>query len=90
MPKALISPNEKVKHVASWNTVIAEDSTTGYIAVEEDIQNSQRICQIEESEFLVASPLFWAECNSSVTVNGYYYDGSDNTIKPIVHADKPS
>lgn len=90
MPKALISPNEKVKYISSWDTITLEDSTTGYRAVESDIQNGQRICQVEESEFLVASPLFWTECNSSVTVNGYYYDGSDNTIKPIVHADKPS
>lgn len=90
MAKALISPNEKVKHISSWNVVTLEDSTNEYRSVESDIENSQRICQIEELEFLVADPLFWVECNSSVTVNDYYYDSSDNTIKPIIHADKPS
>jgi len=90
MPKALISPNEKVQYISSWTTIYPEDITVGYQANLSDIENSQRICQIEESEFQIAAPLFWVECNSTVTVNGYYYDSSDNTIKPITNADKPS
>mgnify|MGYP003113192468 FL=1 len=29
----------------------------------------------------MASPFHWVECNSSVTVDDYYYDPVDSTIK---------
>lgn len=88
--KALINPNEKAYYNSSYTQVTYPDGVTGYESIQSEITNGCRICQVEETEFEMAPPNFWVECNSSVTATGYYYDISDNTIKPIVHADYPS
>jgi hypothetical protein len=100
MAKALISTREKVQSITSWvqissnegggDSPVDESSLTyTYDPVWTDIANSQRIAQIEETEFEVHSDLFWVDCNSSVTTDGYYYDSSDSTIKPITHVASP-
>lgn len=87
--KALIDPNQSVKNITSYITIV-KDGVTYYETVREDIPNSQRICQIEETTFEVASPLYWIDCGSSINPNTHYYDSSDSTIKEIVNASPPT
>lgn len=97
MPKALISSNESVQHISSWEQVYVTDGETPitdstpqiWEPVFTDIANSQRVAQVEDNEFEVHPSLFWVDCNSSVTSEGYYYDSSDSTIKPITNATQP-
>ena len=74
MKKALIDPNYPVSHISSW-----ED----YKPVFSIIQNSARICQIEDNELSVTPPLFWINCLDDVKPEGFYYDKQDQTIKVI-------
>lgn len=87
--KALIDPNQPVSNITSFVSVV-EEGVTSYEPIREDIPNSQRICQIENTTFEVASPLYWIDCNNSINANTYYYDGSDSTIKEIVDATPPT
>jgi len=82
--KALISPNEKVQYTSEW---IPSDVDGIYTSVLEDITNGQKIVEISDSEFEVADPLFWVDCNNSVNAVDYYYDSSDQTIKLISDLD---
>jgi len=61
--KALIDPRFAAKHITSWN---------GNVAIFTEYANSSRVCQVEENEFEVASPLYWADCTANVTADGYY------------------
>jgi hypothetical protein len=89
--KALIEINTPVQHISGWDTEIVDEVTTINHKIIENIPNSARICQIEESEFEVCPEvLLWVECNASVTTQDYYYDTSDSTIKPIVNAEEPT
>jgi len=77
--KALISPLDIVTYVTGWN---------GSEPIIEHIPNGQRIAEVLENEFEVSSPLFWIDCNSSVTATGYYYNTVNNSIEPIVNVEK--
>lgn len=79
--KALISPNDDIFYTSGWN---------GEEPIRSPIPNGQKITQIEENEFEVASPLFWVDCNSSVTVMDYYYNTSTTSIELIVNVEKPA
>ena len=84
--KALIDPNSPVSNITSFSTYTDDNDQTRTKALREDIPNSQRICEVVETQFEVASPLFWIDCNTSVNANDFYYDGSDSTIKAIIDA----
>lgn len=43
---------------------------------------NNRICQIEETKFLVAEPLFWTNCPDDCTTEWTYVDGQ--FIEPII------
>jgi len=89
--KALIDPNSTVERISAWtNPTTDSDGITHYTPTLEEITNGQRICEIKDTEFQVANPLFWVECNSSVTMQDYFYDGSDSTIKLINNEPFPS
>ena len=90
--KALIDLQSVIKKIGSWRSV-TEDGETFNQAQYVEITNSARIAQVEENEFEVCTSentLLWVDCNTSVTTDGYYYDTSDSTIKPIVNADPPA
>ena len=97
MPKALISSQESVQNISSWKQIYDTDGETPitdttpqiWVPIFTDIPNAQRVAQVEDNEFEVHSSLFWVDCNSSVTAEGYYYDSSDSTIKPITNAIQP-
>lgn len=87
--KALISPNEKAQQISSWTSETVDGRTSNY-AVYSDITNGCRIVQTSETEFDVASPLYWVDCASDLDVNTNYFDTSDNTIKAITNAAEPT
>lgn len=42
-----------------------------------------RVAQVEEQSFDVALPLFWVTCSANIIADQFWYDPSDQTIKPI-------
>ena len=46
-------------------------------------ETGYRVAQVEQQEFEVASPLFWVDCANNVVADQFWYDPSDQTIKPI-------
>jgi hypothetical protein len=50
--------------------VINFDGTTGC-----------RVAEVADTTFLVASPLFWVDCEDYVKADEYYWDGS--SIQPV-------
>lgn len=82
MKKALISPNENpIQYIVSWNN---------NMPIYETYPNSCRVAEVCSSEFEVAAPLFWVDCADDVVADQFYYDTSDQTIKPIVNVPQPS
>ena len=81
--KALISPNDPTpSYVSGWTTKTIEGVLCD-VPICTEISNAYRVAQVEETEFEVANPLFWVDCNNSVVADLWYYDFSDNTIKEI-------
>jgi hypothetical protein len=39
-----------------------------------DIENSARVCQVQDVDFPVADPLFWKTCGAEVIADKYYYN----------------
>ena len=77
--KALIETATTIKRCTGYD---GDDS------IMETIPNSARVAQIEENEFDVAPPLFWVDCDNTITTGGHYYDTVDKTFKEIVHVTK--
>jgi len=81
--KALISPNDFTpKYISSWN-IETIDGEISYIPVYSEISNAQRVAEVANAEFEIASPLFWVDCGNDVVADECYYDTSDSTIKLI-------
>ena len=76
--KALIDKSASVSHIVSWS---------GTTPVIEIYPNSQRLCEVVEQEFPVASNLFWIDCADDVVAGQVYYDSATQTIKPIVNVE---
>lgn len=72
MKKALIDPRITAKFFSEEE-------------VEIQIENSQRVCQVENQEFQVASPLYWLDCNDDVVADRFYYDFIENNFKEIIN-----
>lgn len=53
------------------------------ISPNEPRETGYRVAQVEQQEFEVASPLFWVDCANNVVADQFWYDPSDQTIKPI-------
>ena len=81
MTQALISPIENVHYISSWNAPIAPSKIYTPVFTECGV----RIAQIEPdgSTFEVAGPLFWTECDSSITPHEYCYVMSSKTFIKI-------
>jgi hypothetical protein len=66
---ALISPNEQARYISSWNGKTPVFTQIG-----------ERIAQVSDSEFSVATPLFWISCADDIVADKYYYDSGTQTI----------
>lgn len=53
------------------------------ISPQEPRETGYRVAQVEQQEFEVAPPLFWVDCANDVVADQFWYDPSDQTIKPI-------
>jgi len=53
------------------------------ISPNETKETGYRVAQVEAQEFEVALPLFWVECADNIVADQFWYDPSDETIKPI-------
>ena len=82
--KSLIDPNSSVSHVVSWT------DTKPYKPVSETYPNSARVCEVQETEFDVAPPLFWVDCANDVVADQFYYDTVTQTINLVVNAPYPT
>jgi hypothetical protein len=65
MKKALISPNEQVSYISGWD---------GQNPVYTEL--GQRVAEVCDAEFEVATPLFWLDCADDVVADQFYYDGT--------------
>lgn len=74
--KALISPNETVSYISEW--IFVDGS---YIPVKNVI--GTRIAGVTVTEFDVANPLFWIDCDEDTTSSNHYYDEKEKKIKVI-------
>lgn len=52
-------------------------------------ETGYRVAQVENQEFEVAEPLFWVSCANDVVADQFWYDPTDQTIKPIHVPDAP-
>ena len=48
-------------------------------------ESGYRVAQVvdDSAEFGVADPLFWVTCNNEILADQFWYDPSDETIKPF-------
>lgn len=48
-------------------------------------QSGYRVAEVVDDnlEFEVSDPFFWVDCANDVTADQFWFDPSDNTIKPI-------
>jgi hypothetical protein len=86
--KALIDPQVSVTYTSSW--VVDSAQECGYRRVNSTLSNSARVCDKKDSQYDVASPLFWVDCADDLDVTNSYYDTSDSTIKAIPNAPVPT
>jgi len=42
-----------------------------------------RVCEVQDTEFQVAAPLFWVDCADNITSMGFAYN--DGVFVPIVY-----
>lgn len=56
------------------------------ISPDEKVKNSDgtvgcRVCEAAFTQFEVAPPLFWVECDTMVSPDNYYYDNTSKEIR---------
>ena len=61
------------------------------ISTIEPRQTGYRVAQVEQDQniFAVAEELFWVNCADNVVQDLYWYDPSEQTIKPIPTPEPP-
>lgn len=84
MKKALINPNQTATYISSWELINGR-----YEPIYNDYIDSQVVCDVSASEFPVAEPLFWLDCEDDVISYEYYYDTQSSTIKAVINAPYP-
>lgn len=92
--KALIDPLvTDIQYVSSYvsktETVNGNDQAF-WFPVYSVYENAQRVAQVEDTDFDVASPFFWVDCADNVVADQWYYDTSDSTIKQIINVAQPT
>jgi len=53
------------------------------ISPQEPVSTGYRIVEVNSSEFEIAEPLFWVECDSTVNPNTYFYNQDTKTCELI-------
>jgi len=55
------------------------------ISPNEPRETGYRVAQVEDDnlQFDVADPLFWVSCSNEILADQFWYDPSDETIKPF-------
>lgn len=48
-----------------------------------------RIATVSKFNFDVAEPLFWIECNDTITADEFYWDGEAIVARPVPPAPEP-
>lgn len=51
------------------------------ISPNEPRETGYRVAEVSETDFEVASPLFWVDCAEDIVADQFWYDPSDQTIK---------
>lgn len=74
MKKALISPNETVSYISGWT------GSTPPQPIYTLIPNAERVAEVADTPFEVASPLFWVDCADDVVADRWYYDSVQQII----------
>lgn len=80
--KALIDPRASVSYISSWAGTPLKPVYSVY-------DNSARVCEVADTDFPVAEPLFWVDCDPSVVADQFWYDTVTSVISPVVNAPKP-
>jgi len=90
--KALIDPGGTCEYISSWTSETDSDGIVTNTPTFSKVSNGQRVAEVKDATFEVASPLFWVDCSDSVVADEWYYDTSDSTIKLIssLNATEPS
>jgi hypothetical protein len=87
--KALIDPQTtNIKYIKEW---VANPSEIypPVIPVYDVYPNSERVCEVQETPFQVALPLFWTDCPSNCVADQWYYDSVNKICKKIENAIPP-
>jgi len=53
------------------------------------VQSGQRVAEVTQQPFEVAPPMFWMECADDVVADQFYYDPTDQSIKPVPPEPEP-
>lgn len=59
------------------------------ISPNEPRQTGYRVAEVSQQQFEVSEPLFWVACANNVVADQFWYDPSDQTIKPIPIPEPP-
>jgi hypothetical protein len=78
--QALISPNEHSPYISGWTY---HKILKIWEPVYEDVPDSWRVAQVQETSFEVAPPLFWTNCANNIVADEWYYQTSTGAILPI-------
>jgi hypothetical protein len=52
-------------------------------------ETGYRVAEVAQQQFEVSEPLFWVSCATNVVADQFWYDPSDQTIKPVPVPDPP-
>ncbi len=80
MKKGLIDPNTVVYYVSAWQSPSKEKEP--YTPVLSEVPNSDRLAEVLNTEFEVASPLFWVDCPDNAVADQWYYNNATNQVLP--------
>ncbi len=78
MKNALISPQQDVSYISSWELVGG-----AYYPIYTTIIGSDRVAEVVDAQFPVASPLFWVDCADNVVADQFYYESQTQQILPV-------
>jgi hypothetical protein len=53
------------------------------ISTNEPRETGYRVAEVTSQEFEVHSSLFWVDCADNIVSDQFWYDPSDQTIKPV-------
>jgi len=56
------------------------------ISPNEPRETGYRVAEVINANFPVAEPLFWVACSDNVVADQFWYDPSDEQIKPMPEA----